>query len=169
MTPVKKSSSNVEKLLRPSILKESVKSRKQGSYKKTTMRTPYVPNTDAYIQHYGGLPTFRGDLFQDGHGLGSLFGSLARKVVPLFSKYVAPTLKTAGKTLLKSSAEAISDVISGERDFKTAFRERGKEGLKNVGKQVVNRLNQSGEGRRRRNKRLKLSHRPDIFDKTQCH
>lgn len=132
------------------------------------MRTPYVPNTQAYLQHYGGLPTFRGDLFQDGHGLGSLFGSLVRKVVPLFTRHVAPTLKSAGKTFLKSGAEALTDVITGERDLKTAFQERGREGLRNVGKDLVKRINQSGEGRRRR-KRLKRSHKPDIFDRSQCH
>ena len=111
------------------------------------MRTPYVPDTRAYIQHYGaGLPAFRGELFQDGHGLGSLFGSVIGKVVPLFKQHVVPTLKTAGKTLLKSGADALTDVISGERDIKTAFRERGKEGLKNIGKTVVKRLNQGGEG-----------------------
>ena len=132
------------------------------------MRTPYVPNTQAYLQHYGGLPTFRGDLFQDGHGLGSLFGSLVRKVVPLFTRHVAPTLKSAGKTFLKSGAEALTDVITGERDLKTAFQERGREGLRNVGKDLAKRINQSGEGRRRR-KRLKRSHKPDIFDRSQCH
>ena len=45
-------------------------------------------------------PEFRGELFQDGHGLGSLFGSVIRKVVPLFKQQVVPTLKTSGKTLL---------------------------------------------------------------------
>lgn len=130
------------------------------------MRTPYVPDSRAYLHHYGaGLPTFRGDLFQDGYGLGNFFGSLVRKVVPVFKKYVAPTLKNAGKTLLKSGTEALTDVLSGEKDIKTAFEERGRQGLKNVGKVVVKRLNQEGDGRRRR-KRVR---REDIFDNPTCH
>ena len=43
---------------------------------------------------------------------------------------------TAGKTLLKSGADALGDVISGEKDIMSAIKDRGKEGLKQVGSDV---------------------------------
>ena len=97
-------------------------------------RVPYTPNVNAYHQHYGGGigPVFKGDIYQDGYGLGGIFGSLFRKVVPILKS----TAMTAGKTLLKSGADALGDVISGEKDIMSAIKDRGKEGLKQVGSDV---------------------------------
>ena len=100
-----------------------------------------------------------------GYGLGSLFGALARGV--------APILKSAGKTLLRSGAEVLGDVISGDRDFSEAVRERGLAGLKSVGRNVTNKvlssLDQPASGVRRQRKPRKRKSTPpatkqDIFN-----
>lgn len=128
---------------------------------------PYVADYSLYRQQYGGaIPVFKGTHFQQGYGLGSLFGSLARGVLPV--------LKTAGKTFLKSGAQVIGDVISGDRDFTEAVRERGMDGLRTVGRNVTNdvlsRLDdrqpaRSPAQRRIRKRRLHPTTRKgDIFD-----
>ena len=123
----------------------------------------FLPNSKAYHHHYrGALPAFRGTIYQDGYGLGSIFGSLFRSAIP----FLKSTALSAGKTLLKSGAQAIGDVMSGERDVKSALKHHGIRGLKEVGKDVsssvIRRLNtnQQGSGlRRKTRKRLN-----DIFD-----
>ena len=42
------------------------------------------------------------------------------------------TAKSAGKILLKSGARAVGDIISGQKDIKTALMDRGLEGLKGL-------------------------------------
>lgn len=93
-------------------------------------QVPFVADYNLYRRQYGGgIPVFKGTHFQQGYGLGSLFGSLARGVLPI--------LKSAGKEMLKSGAQALGDVISGDRDFGEVVRERGLAGLKNVGRNVT--------------------------------
>ena len=119
-------------------------------------RIPYIPNRSLYKDYYrasggGGLPVFRG-IHQDGSGLlGNIF------------RFAMPLVKSAGKTLLKSGAEALSDVVSGEKDIKSALKERGLQGLQQVGRNVTGRLlgalddgatrEQQGGRRRRYSKR----------------
>ena len=106
-------------------------------------RVPYIPDRSVYKLHYnsagGGLPVFRG-VYQDGSGL---LSNIFRSALPI--------LKSAGKTLLKSGARALTDVVEG-KDIKTAIKHRGVEGLKTVGRDMLGRaetaLRQTG-GRRR--------------------
>ena len=76
---------------------------------------PYVADPFLYRQHYGGaIPVLRGTVHQDGYGLGSLFGSVLRSVLPALKS----TAVSAGKTLLRSGAQAMGDIVSGERSVK---------------------------------------------------
>ena len=135
-------------------------------------RVPYTPNVNANHQHYGGGidRVFKGDIYQDGYGLGGIFGSLFRKVVPILKR----TAMSAGKTLLKSGADALGDVISGEKGIMSAIKDRGKEGLKQVGSDVKNVVVKSIRGKeqgggggsvcvRARSRKRKR----DIFDQDQ--
>ena len=73
------------------------------------MMKPYIHNPNVYRHHFQNqvgraLPGFKGARTQRGHGLGSLFGALARKAIPLLSagaKLVAPHLKHAVKGIAK--------------------------------------------------------------------
>ena len=84
-----------------------------------------------YRHDYGhGLPVFSGDLHQHGHGIGSFFASLFRKVMPLVSKTVVPifknTAKSAGKSLLRTGTKVLSDVVLDDVNLKESVRRRGK-------------------------------------------
>ncbi len=124
-------------------------------------RVPYIPDGEAYRRHYGagGIPgVFRGEVRQDGHGLGGLLSSLFRKVAPL----LASTAKTAGKALLRSGAQVLSDVVSGDRDLKSSLKQRGIEGLRTIVSDIV-KPSTSNQGRggkqpvsRRRNRNQSL-------------
>lgn len=98
-------------------------------------RTPYRPNPELYRLHYGqGLPVFIGDVQQDGYGLGGFLSSLFRKVMPIVSKTVVPflkqTAKTAGKSLLKTGTQVLSDVVLDDKNLKESVKRRGKEGVR---------------------------------------
>lgn len=111
-------------------------------------RVPYVPNHELYRQYYsgGGFPNvFTGDAWQKGYGLGGLFSGLIRRAMPILKD----TALSAGKNLLRSGADLFEDVISGKKDWKTALKDRGIEGLKRVGGDVKNRVLRGG----RKNKR----------------
>lgn len=94
-------------------------------------KVPFTPNLDIYRQHYGGaLPVFRGYKHQKGAGF---FGNLLKSAIPI--------IKSGGKkllgTTLKTGANILSDVLTGDSNFETAFRNRGKEALTDIKKSVV--------------------------------
>lgn len=138
----------------------------------TRRRVTFVPNPSLYLRHYGGgIPVFRGTVYQEGYGLGSLFGSLFRSVIPTLKT----TALSAGKTLLQSGADVVGDIVEGRRGFKDAVKHRGIQGLKTIGKEASTSLlralaktrQQSGSGgyRGRSRKRRRVTTIDDIFNK----
>lgn len=128
-------------------------------------RVPYVADPDIYKEYYSGsgLPIFRGT-YQDGSGL---FSSIGKFAFPLLKNFA----KSAGKTLLRSGAQALSDVVSGESDIKSVLRQRGLESLKEIGKtttgQILNAIDGKQSGGRRRKRKPSPRSRGynwDIFD-----
>lgn len=115
-------------------------------------RVPFIPNRALYENHYrlrgGVLPVFRGT-YQDGSGL---LSNLFRSALPILKS----TALSAGKTLLKSGADVLSDISSGRADIKTAIKQRGMEGLKSVGRDVLGRtvgaIREQTGGKRKRKK-----------------
>lgn len=92
-----------------------------------------------YPHQYGGnLPSFHGARIQRGYGLGSLFGSLARAVVPLFKRGA----KTIGKAAVRTGYNIAKDVLSGQ-NIKTAARNRTQE----TGTQLINKAVKSVQSR----------------------
>lgn len=116
----------------------------------------YVPNVNAYRNHYGGaLPVFRA-YEQRGAGF---FGNLLRSALPLV-KSGAKKLLTSG---LKTGANILSDVVSGEKNFETALRDRGSEALTDIKKSVVNRIgshNKTSKTSSRKRKKQASTTRP---------
>ena len=66
-----------------------------------------------------------------------------KKVIPFLQKYLLPEAKEFTKNMA-------GDVISGNSSVKQAFKQRGKQSLKNVGQRILR-----GEGGRRRRKKRK--------------
>ena len=90
---------------------------------------------DYYLHHSGGSvgPIFYGKRFQTGSGLGSVFSSLARSVIPI--------LKSSGKTLLKeglrSGLDVLGDVVSGN-DIKSSVKRRARQSGQRLLTQAAN-------------------------------
>ena len=75
------------------------------------------------IKRGGGFPTiYRGPVLQRGYGIGNMFKSLSRAVMPALKE----GLKTVGKTALQTGLDVMQDVSRGE-NFKTAAKNRLKE------------------------------------------
>ena len=70
------------------------------------------------LQRGGSVPFYRGPVLQRGYGLGSIFKSVARSVMP--------SLKEIGKSALTTGLEVLQDVAKGE-NIKSAAKKRLKE------------------------------------------
>tara|TARA_B100001146_G_scaffold217921_1_gene223048 strand:+ start:519 stop:977 length:459 start_codon:yes stop_codon:yes gene_type:complete len=68
------------------------------------------------------FPIFRPPIFQRGYGIGNLFKSLARTVMPTLKE----GLKTLGKSALQTGMDVLQDVSRGE-NLKTAATKRLKQ------------------------------------------
>jgi hypothetical protein len=101
-------------------------------------RVPYYPNVNLYKAHYGGnLPVFRGykpNIYT--HRGAGFFGNLIKGVIPLIKSGAKSLLKTG----LKTGTNILSDVVSGNTNFESAVRNRGREAVSDIRKSVVNKL-----------------------------
>ena len=73
---------------------------------------------ESSLQRGGNVPFYRGAVLQRGYGLGSVFRSVARSVMP--------SLKEIGKSALTTGLEVLQDVAKGE-NIKTVAKKRLKE------------------------------------------
>ena len=110
------------------------------------MSNPYL---HYYLDQQGhGMTVFRGSLWQIGHGqmgygLGGLFRSVARAVMPM----VKSGAKALGNIALKSGANFVGDVLAG-KNVKAA-KARTLEAANVAKRKAVNKLmNQTGSGKR---------------------
>ena len=110
------------------------------------MTNPYVRY---YLDQQGhGMPVFRGSPWQLGHGqmgygLGGLFRSIARAVMPM----VKSGAKALGNIALKRGANVVGDVLAG-KNVKEAAKARALEVASVAKKKAVNKLmNQTGSGK----------------------
>ena len=116
-----------------------------------------MAKTDHYVRYYldqqqgNGMPVFMGTPWmrgygQVGFGLGGLFKSLARAVMPM----VKSGAKALGKSALTTGANVLKDVAS-DKDLKQAIKTRGKEAVSEAKDKAINRLQtfaQTGSGKR---------------------
>ena len=115
------------------------------------MNNPYVRY---YLDQQGhGMPVFRGGPWQLGHGqmgygLGGLFRSVARTVMPM----VKSRAKALGTIALNSGANFIGDVLAG-KNVKEAAKARTRKAADATKQKAVQRLRayaQTGSGGRRK-------------------
>ena len=87
---------------------------------------------------YGGYNIFRGVPYQRGAGVGSVFRSLMR--------YLLPIGKTIARQGLESGNRVLTNVLEG-KDLKESLVDEGKTGIKNLLEKAVNNLDsQKGKG-----------------------
>jgi len=133
------------------------------------MRGFYVPHQqkdwEAFFQSQSGqrggnINGFSGMRYQRGAGIGSVFSSLFRTLLP-----VAKTVgKAVGRQALSTGAQVASDALAGQ-NLGEALKQRGREGAAQILNKGMRRLNkpkrkpkgkpkkkrrQTGHGRRRR-------------------
>ena len=113
----------------------------------TEMSNPYLRY---YLDQQGhGMTVFRGSPWQIGHGqmgygLGGLFRSVARAVMPM----VKSGAKALGNIALKSGANFVGDVLAS-KNVKEAAKARTLEAANVAKRKAVNKLmNQTGSGKR---------------------
>ena len=93
---------------------------------------------------FGDITIFRDRRLRRGsNAFTNLIFKWGRKALPFLQKYILPEAKEFTKNMA-------GDIISGNTSAKQAFRQRGKQSLKNVGQRILR-----GEGRRRRRKGVK--------------
>ena len=102
------------------------------------MRVKYCCDAKAYENYYlsqvgHGMPYFAGARVQQGYGLGNLFSSIAKSVLPLVKKGA----KTLGKQVLQSGVEFASDVLQGKNAKQAAIDQAAGSNLLQVAKQQV--------------------------------
>ena len=68
------------------------------------------------------MPYFSGAPRQRGSGLGSLALSVARTAMPIFRKFVVPTLKSIGKDLITEAVPEMGYALAGDKSLKEATR-----------------------------------------------
>ncbi|KAL3072094.1 hypothetical protein niasHT_036321 [Heterodera trifolii] len=94
------------------------------------------------VVQYGGYNVFRGVPYQRGSGIGSVFRSLLRYLMPI-GKEIGTAI---GRQGLESGNRVLSNVLEG-RDLKESIVSEGKSGLKNLLEKAANNINaQKGQG-----------------------
>lgn len=97
-----------------------------------------------FPQYGQGLHGFQGTRIQSGRGLGSVFGGLFRRALPMLKS----TARQGVQEVIRSGMDIFKDVSQG-KNLKQALRQRGKEATKRVINNVGKSLSQAGAGRKR--------------------
>lgn len=127
-------------------------------------RKTYSPGHSNFTSHYinqagngfSDIEVYRGAPYQRGYGFGS---TIARFAIPI--------VKFLGKKLLKAGVDIGSDLLL-KRGFKESVKQRGKETLKGIAKDSLEKasayLEQTGSGiKRKRLYKAKSKKKKDIF------
>ena len=113
----------------------------------------------------GGLPYFRGPVYQRGHGLGSFFGGLLRGALPLLRQGA----KAIGRQALQTGMQIMGDVVEN-KPFKLSLRSRLHEAGQNLQQKANNKIKNiiTGGGRKRaRRKILKKNNKKSSNQKSR--
>ena len=126
------------------------------------MRVKYCCDAKAYENYYlsqfdHGMPYFAGAQVQQGYGLGNLFSSIAKCVLPLVEKGA----KNLGKPVLQSGVEFASDVLQG-KNVKQAAIDQAKAAGSNLLQAAQQRVGKRKAAPRKVQKKKRKKHH-DIF------
>ena len=109
---------------------------------------------DYYLRQAGGnnVGVFSGSPRQRGHGLGGVFRSLYRYMVPLFKTHALPAVKSGAKSIGKEAVRAATnvgiDALRGD-DLKQSVKHNFETAISNLHDKAQEKF-QTGAGRKRR-------------------
>jgi hypothetical protein len=115
-------------------------------------------------QNGHGLDGFAGVPYQRGYGIGNIFRGLFRMLLPL----VKTAGKTIGKEALFTGTNIASDMLAGQ-DIETSAKNRGREAATRLVNKAQSRLEQTGEGTRKRKWASKKSDKVKELKKSVSH
>ena len=76
------------------------------------------------------LPNYKGIGRQRGRSFGALAQVIGRTAILLLRNNIVPAAKRMGADLLEFAVPQVADVVSGEKNFKTADKSVGKQALR---------------------------------------
>lgn len=101
----------------------------------------YPPSRGVTYQYGSGVdfPVYRGVSRQYGYGLGSIFKTAMRTVVPILKPLAKAGLQSAKQVAKEQGVGALRDLMEGN-NVKAILKTRGKEALKNFGRSALDHL-----------------------------
>lgn len=108
-----------------------------------------------YLDQAEGLQGYSGSKFQRGHGIGSMFKSLAKWIIPIIKNYAAPVVQNALKTGVSEISSGLSkfndDINIDMKDIKESASNRLGETFQNIKNKI-----QKGSGKRIKQKKKRI-------------
>lgn len=117
------------------------------------MRTLFVPESEAtWALHFNKQAGsgFVGSPYQRGGGLGSLFRTLFRAIIPMAKS----AGRTVGKQALKTGAQVATDILAGE-NVKQAVKRRGRQATADLFRIGADKIEPKGRKRQTKAKTIK--------------
>lgn len=119
--------------------------------------------TQYYTDQANGLQGYSGSRFQKGHGIGSMFKSIARWIIPIIKNYAEPMIQNAikgGVQEISTGVSKFNEDIQSEKDIKESASKRFKETVDNIKKKI-----QKGSGKRIKSRKGNCKRVRNIFEK----
>lgn len=95
----------------------------------------------------GGMPIYYGARYQRGMGIGSMFKSFARWILPIAKTHMVPVLKDTAKFVgseaIKTAANIATDAIDG-KELNESVKERAKESIGNISEKTQSIIQKGG-------------------------
>jgi hypothetical protein len=95
----------------------------------------------------GGMPVYYGARYQRGMGIGIMFKSFARWILPVAKTHVVPVLKDAaefvGSEAIKTAANIATDAIDG-KELNKSVKERAKESIGSIIEKIQSIIQKGG-------------------------
>ena len=117
---------------------------------------------DGYYQSQIAMPYFSGAPRQRGSGLGSLALSVARTAMPIFRKFVVPTMKSIGRDLITEAVPELGYALAGDKSLKEATKSTLRRTVK---KQVGGAKKRKRSSKPRRNTKATKKRKVDLLAK----
>lgn len=129
----------------------------------------YVKCRGAICQHGSGgneFPVYRGLSRQYGYGLGSIFRTAMRTVIPFLKPVAKAGLQSIKHVAKDQGIHALRDIMEGQ-NVKQVLKNRGKTAIKSLGKSALTHLASDIKSKPRSNKNHSSTKRRTVHIKNQ--
>jgi hypothetical protein len=125
------------------------------------MRVAYIPVSERqWLNHFQKGGGFAGTPYQRGAGLGSVFRTLFRAILPIAKS----AGKAVGRRMLKSGADVATDILSGH-NLKKSVKSRGKQAVAHLLQDAATKMKGGRIGIKGRRKRKSAIRKKQIGGK----